>query len=94
MRFDGLKFTVFDSQNTPALHSNNIRALCEDRRHALWIGTADGITVFRDRQNVPCSPASKAFPAIASGRSTKTAPGSSWVVTASGVADVTGTARF
>jgi signal transduction histidine kinase/ligand-binding sensor domain-containing protein len=50
VRFDGLKFTVFDSQNTPALRSNNIRALCEDRGHALWIGTADGLTVFRAHQ--------------------------------------------
>lgn len=51
VRFDGLKFTVYDSQNTPALHSNNIRALLEDNREdnqqALWIGTADGLTVFR-----------------------------------------------
>jgi len=46
VRFDGLKFTVFDSQNTPALHSNNIRALLEDKQQALWIGTADGLTVF------------------------------------------------
>jgi signal transduction histidine kinase/streptogramin lyase len=47
VRFDGLKFTVFDSQNTPALHSNNIRALFEDNQQTLWIGTADGLTVFR-----------------------------------------------
>src|ERR1700690_2585451 len=36
VRFDGLKFTVYDSQNTPALRSNNIRALFEDSEHALW----------------------------------------------------------
>jgi signal transduction histidine kinase/ligand-binding sensor domain-containing protein len=47
VRFDGLKFTVYDSQNTPALRSNNIRALLEDNQQALWIGTADGLTVFR-----------------------------------------------
>jgi signal transduction histidine kinase/ligand-binding sensor domain-containing protein len=47
VRFDGLKFTVYDTQNTPALHSNNIRALFEDKQQALWIGTADGLTVFR-----------------------------------------------
>ena len=47
VRFDGLKFTVYDSQNTPALHSNNIRALLEDKEHALWVGTADGLTVLR-----------------------------------------------
>lgn len=47
VRFDGLKFTVYDLQNTPELRSNNIRALWEDREHALWIGTADGLTVFQ-----------------------------------------------
>ena len=47
VRFDGLKFTVYDSQNTPAIRSNNIRALCEDRQRALWIGMADGLAVFR-----------------------------------------------
>src|SRR3982074_637526 len=30
-RFDGIKFTVFDKQNTPQLPSNNIRVVLEDR---------------------------------------------------------------
>jgi signal transduction histidine kinase/ligand-binding sensor domain-containing protein len=47
VRFDGVRFTVFDSQNTPQLRSNNIRALWEDNKQALWVGTADGVTVFR-----------------------------------------------
>src|SRR6476646_8924959 len=42
-RFDGLKFTVFNKQNTPQLKSNYIRALLADRRGALWIGTAEGL---------------------------------------------------
>lgn len=43
-RFDGLKFVVFDSENTPGLRSSNIRALLEDRGQSLWIGTADGLS--------------------------------------------------
>jgi signal transduction histidine kinase/ligand-binding sensor domain-containing protein len=43
VRFDGLKFVVYDTQNTPKLRSNNIRSLFEDRQGALWIGTADGL---------------------------------------------------
>jgi len=43
VRLDGLKFRVYDTQNTPALRSNTVRSLLEDRGGALWIGTADGL---------------------------------------------------
>ena len=60
-RFDGIKFTVFDKQNTPELKSNDIRVLLEDRRGALWIGTTDGLvrlldsefTAFSTRDGLP-----------------------------------------
>ena len=39
VRFDGFAFTVFDSNNTPALKSNRITALYVDRRGKLWFGT-------------------------------------------------------
>ena len=42
-RFDGVKFTIFDKQNTPELKSNYIRTLLADRQGALWIGTAQGL---------------------------------------------------
>jgi signal transduction histidine kinase/ligand-binding sensor domain-containing protein len=41
-RFDGVRFTVFDKKNTPALHSNQVTALLVDRRQNLWIGTHGG----------------------------------------------------
>ena len=41
-RFDGLRFTSFNSGNTPALESDNITALCVDRAGTLWIGTFGG----------------------------------------------------
>jgi signal transduction histidine kinase/ligand-binding sensor domain-containing protein len=41
-RFDGVRFTVFDSGNTPELRSNRILALAEDRDGTLWIGTQNG----------------------------------------------------
>jgi ligand-binding sensor domain-containing protein/signal transduction histidine kinase len=47
-RFDGIKFTVFDKQNTPQLKSNDIRALLEDGRGFLWIGTTDGLVRLQD----------------------------------------------
>ena len=47
-RFDGVRFTVFDKQNTPALKSSGIRVLLADRRGALWIGTAEGLVRLLD----------------------------------------------
>ncbi len=42
VRFDGVRFVVFDKRNTPALKSNTITALWEDREGNLWIGTNGG----------------------------------------------------
>src|SRR6266446_8455873 len=47
-RFDGIRFTVFDKQNTPQLKSNYIRTLLVDERGALWIGTTDGLVQMLD----------------------------------------------
>lgn len=41
-RFDGIKFTIFDSTNAPGLASNRILSLYEDRWKHLWIGTETG----------------------------------------------------
>lgn len=42
LRFDGAHFTLFDRQNTPALHENNIFCLMVARDGALWIGSEGG----------------------------------------------------
>jgi len=42
VRFDGLRFTVFDKSNTPALKSNVVDAILADRAGNLWIGTLGG----------------------------------------------------
>lgn len=43
VRFDGIRFVVYDRQNTPELTSNNIRALAEGSDGALWVASGDGL---------------------------------------------------
>lgn len=41
-RFDGVRFVVFDSSNTPELSSNRVTCLSEDRQGSLWVGLENG----------------------------------------------------
>jgi signal transduction histidine kinase/ligand-binding sensor domain-containing protein/CheY-like chemotaxis protein len=45
VRFDGVAFTVFDRDNTPALRSRIITTLHTDARGRLWVGTRVGVLV-------------------------------------------------
>ncbi len=42
VRFDGVRFTVFDRKTTPELRNNFVMALHVDRTGSLWIGTFGG----------------------------------------------------
>jgi ligand-binding sensor domain-containing protein/signal transduction histidine kinase len=46
-RFDGLRFTVFDKQNTAQLPHNQIRGLFEDSAGRLWISTPGALVQFK-----------------------------------------------
>ena len=61
-RFDGQRFTLFDSANTPGFGSDQIFSLYESRSGALWIGTVDGglirlqdgvATTYTERDGLP-----------------------------------------
>jgi ligand-binding sensor domain-containing protein/signal transduction histidine kinase len=48
-RFDGVRFTVFNTSTQPGLQSDRITSLYEDPRGALWIGHERGdLTCYRD----------------------------------------------
>lgn len=42
-RFDGVRFTIFDTGNTPGLHSSRVTSLFEAEDGTLWIGDEDGV---------------------------------------------------
>jgi signal transduction histidine kinase/ligand-binding sensor domain-containing protein/CheY-like chemotaxis protein len=62
VRFDGLRFVVFDRDNTPALPSNQVSALAAGKDGAVWVGTGAGLACIRNSRVEPV-PAG-VFPAI------------------------------
>ncbi len=49
VRYDGIHFSVYDKYNTEAIKHNTIRALYEDRKGNLWIGTTGGgVNILKD----------------------------------------------
>ncbi|HYC89829.1 MAG TPA: two-component regulator propeller domain-containing protein [Thermoanaerobaculia bacterium] len=47
VRFDGARFTVYDSSTVPQLTAHNVTSLYRDRAGTLWIGTARGVVSYR-----------------------------------------------
>ena len=51
VRFDGIRFTIYDEVNTPGLNSSAIASLFEDTQGNLWVGTETaGVVLVRDGQ--------------------------------------------
>jgi ligand-binding sensor domain-containing protein len=48
VRFDGLRFQVFNTGNTKGLRTGRFTQLFEDRDGTLWIGTDAGLTAYKD----------------------------------------------
>lgn len=57
MRFDGVRFTVFNKSNAKGIKSNSIyrNAICESQDGSLWIGTNLGVIRYKDGEFVTYS---------------------------------------
>jgi ligand-binding sensor domain-containing protein/signal transduction histidine kinase len=84
-RFDGLNFTVFDKENTPAFKSNDIRFLHEDRQDRLWISTSYGL-ICRHNGQFKAFTVSEGLPDNSVGTVVEDTNGNIWIGTAGGLA--------
>lgn len=83
-RFDGLNFTVFDKENTPAFKSNDIRFLVEDRQGRLWISTSYGL-VCRHNGQFTAFTVNEGLPDNSIGPVVEDTGGNVWIGTAGGL---------
>ena len=85
VRFDGIRFAVFDEANLPGLTSRRIVHLFEDSRTNLWVGTEEaGIAVIKrdgSVQSLGIGPDGGAGPLVAA---SEDANGVIWLNTADG----------
>jgi len=87
-RFDGLKFTIFDTGNSPGLKSNRIIALFEDHTGVLWIGTEQGGLSRYDHGTFTTYTTKDGLPDNHIYSITEDAQGDVWIATSNGVAQL------
>lgn len=83
-RFDGLNFTIFDKENTPAFKSNDIRFLYEDQQSRLWISTSYGL-VCRHNGQFTSFTENEGLPDNSIGPVVEDTSGNVWIGTAGGL---------
>lgn len=84
-RFDGLNFTVFDKETTPAFKSNDIRFLHEDQQQRLWISTSYGV-ICRHNGQFTSFTVNEGLPDNSIGPVVEDSGGNVWIGTAAGLA--------
>jgi len=87
-RFNGVKFTTFHRRNTPALTSNTVWALLEDRAGRLFVGTVGGGLVIREGGDFRAVTSKDGLPGDSVFALALSADGSVWVGTDRGIGRV------
>ena len=65
VRFDGSRFVIFDSSNTPGMKDDRASCLLLDRQGGLWVGTAAGTLLKRAGEAFSAQDLGKAAPSHA-----------------------------
>jgi len=84
VRFDGVRFTTYDSRTQPVLGTDDISTLLEDRQGVLWVGTLGG-GLFTYRGGVLAPFTGGALPNSVITDLYEGADGALWIATAGGV---------
>ncbi len=87
-RFDGVRFTNFNPENTPELTGMLTQALLTDRQGQLWIGTYKGLARYASRRFTAISPPPGEAAAVDVRDIRETADGRILVATPGGVFEV------
>ncbi len=86
VRFDGVRFEVFDKNNTPGLEANNIFSLLEDRSGRLWIGTAGGGVAYYEKHKFKTISDKNGLPGTTVHALVEDTAGDIWIGTEAGLA--------
>jgi ligand-binding sensor domain-containing protein len=86
VRFDGVRFTVFDTANTPELPTSRVTSLREDHRGNLWIGQETGDLAVELRGRFERASAGPHWPGGSIVAMEEDARGHLWLLNADGVA--------
>jgi ligand-binding sensor domain-containing protein len=88
-RFDGVRFTIFDTRNSHAMHDDWVKALCETRDGTLWIGTEAGLLRWKNGGFEETQPRGALSTAVIS-ELLESRDGVLWAVSSKGLARVRG----
>ena len=90
VRFDGVRFTVFDTRNTPAMNDDWVQALLESSDGTLWIGTVTGLARYKKGEFLP--PLAGGLESAIVTALLEKRDGSVWIASSLGITRVDGTA--
>jgi signal transduction histidine kinase/ligand-binding sensor domain-containing protein len=86
VRFDGVRFVVFDKKNTPAIRANWIQKIFEGRDGTLWLGTIGGGLVRYQKGTFTAITTTDGLPDDGVWDIAEDADGALWVATGGGIA--------